>query len=153
MRTFFKGEHFDHVVTCVHTTGLSPALLLNVPQIGIFIYFYKLSTNLWKKSLVRTRLKILRSPAILLCITPNFVYTTITQGPSSQEGHVSGVGSMVCGFVSGMTSRVSVLPLDAVKKRIQVIKQPLLKNVCHVSLLYICMVPALEHVPLFRKLV
>ena len=39
VRTFFKGEHFDHVVTCVHTTGLSPALLLNVPQIGIFILF------------------------------------------------------------------------------------------------------------------
>ena len=48
----------QYVFQLVHTTGLSPALLLNVPQTGIFFYFYKLSTNLWKKSLVRTHLKI-----------------------------------------------------------------------------------------------
>ena len=137
---------------CSHYRSLPCSFAKCTTDQNIHIFLQTLYQSL-EKSLVRTHLKILRSPAILLCITPNFIYTTITQGPSSQEGHVSGVGSMVCGFVSGITSRVSVLPLDAVKKRIQVIKQPLLKNVCHVSLLYVCMVPALEHVPLFRKLV
>ena len=39
---------------------------------------------------------------------------------NTHEERVKSTGSMVCGFMSGMLSRVIVMPLDVVKKRIQV---------------------------------
>ena len=48
IRTFYKGKFQYKKIKDYFSPGLSPALLLNVPQTGIFFYFYKLFTNVWK---------------------------------------------------------------------------------------------------------
>ncbi len=74
--------------------GLTPTLLLIVPQAGMNFGFYSLYLHIWKSWQSVPLANVLK-------------------------GNV-GIESLVCGGLAGVTSKTLTLPLDIIKKRLQV---------------------------------
>lgn len=88
--------------------GLVPGLLMVTPQAGMHFGFYSLYKHLWRYSLYET-----------VNYTHSHVVTMVMFQTAAFEGSI-GIDSLICGVMAGVSSKTIALPLDTVKKRLEV---------------------------------